>query len=201
MRRIVVACVWSAAVLFLGGCSFLFSGAEPENGTDLTEADMMIEDFAYTNQNNETVTNEDLEGSYWITNMIFTNCPTVCNLMTPNMLSLQGELEEAEAVIPLVSFTVDPSNDDPETLKAYGEEYGADLTSWHFLTGYSNEEMQALAEESFLSTVQKDEENEDIIHPTSFYLVNPEGQIIRSYDGLDNDTDLISDDVEALVND
>ncbi|RKD75609.1 protein SCO1/2 [Sinobaca qinghaiensis] len=184
----------------MGGCSFLFSGPEPENGTDLTEADMMIEDFAYTNQDNETVTNEDLEGSYWVTNMIFTSCPTVCNLMTPNMLSLQGQLEEADAGVPLVSFTVDPSNDDPETLKAYGEEYGADFSSWHFLTGYSDEEMKALAGDSFLSTVEKDEENDDIIHPTSFYLVNPDGQIIRSYDGLDNDTDLIAEDVKALVN-
>ncbi|MFB4162781.1 SCO family protein [Alteribacillus sp. JSM 102045] len=186
--------------LFLSGCSWLYeSGKSAENGSDLSELNLNIMPFEFTNQDEETVTNEDLEGKYWIADMIFTRCPSVCGLMTPNMLNLQEELEQAGLDVQIVSFSVDPEFDNPDRLKNYGENYGVDFSNWHFLTNYSDEEIKELANESFQSTVEKDPEQDDIIHSTKFFLVDPEGNIIRSYDGLENDVDPIVEDLKSLT--
>ncbi|SDI25833.1 SCO family protein [Alteribacillus bidgolensis] len=187
--------------LLLSGCAWLYDSGKPaENGSDLSHLDLEVKPFSYTNQAEETVTNEDLEGKYWIADMIFTSCPTVCNLMTPNMLNLQGELEQEGVDVQFVSFSVDPEFDNPDRLKKYGENYGADFSSWHFLTGYSDEEIKKLANETFQTTVEKDPEQNDIIHSTKFFLIDPEGNVIRSYDGLENDADPIVEDLKRLSN-
>lgn len=185
----------------LSGCSWLYQSesSSSETGTDLSEAELKMQSFEFINQDGETITNKDLEGTYWIADMVFTRCPTVCNLMTPNMLNLQGKAEKAGLDIQFVSFTVDPTFDDPEQLKKYGENYGADFSNWHFLTGYTDEEIQQLSQETFKSAVKNDPESNDIVHTTGFFLVDPNGNVIKMYDGLENDTDPIIEDVKQLI--
>ncbi len=48
------------------------------------------------------------------------------------MAGLQKSLPSA---IRLVSFTVDPDTDSPETLQEYARRYGADPRRWRFATG------------------------------------------------------------------
>ncbi|MFB5661371.1 SCO family protein [Alteribacillus sp. HJP-4] len=200
-QKLFLYCMSVFALMALSGCAWLYeAGGQPEaqNGTDMSEADLQISDFSFTNQDGKTVSNEDLEGDYWLANMVFTSCPTVCTLMTPNMLNIQGKLEKENAVIPFVSFTVDPEFDDPDQLKKYGEDYGADMENWHFLTGYSDEDIKELSAESFKSVVEKDPENNDITHATSFFLIDEDGSVVRRYDGLDNDIDPVVEDIKAL---
>ncbi|GAK11894.1 SCO family protein [Geomicrobium sp. JCM 19039] len=170
---------------------------EPTTATD--GGHLELHDFSYTNQDNETVSNEDLKGKYSLVNMVFTRCPTVCNLMTPNMTELQDELNERELDVNLISFTVDPEHDTPEQLKAYGEQYDADFSNWDFLTGYDRMEVENFAAASFNSVVQAHPENEDIIHSTQTFLVDMDGRVIETYDGLDVDHSPIVNDLEVLV--
>src|SRR5699024_11926793 len=55
-----------------------------------------VADFSYTTQNHETLSNEDLAGSWWIADFVFTNCETVCLPMTYHMSLLQDELEDMD---------------------------------------------------------------------------------------------------------
>ncbi|MDQ0300512.1 protein SCO1/2 [Salibacterium salarium] len=193
---------WMISILIcvLSGCSWLhqtgFSSAE--SGTDLTDADLQMQSFEFTNQDGETMSNEDFQDTYWIADMIFTSCPTVCNTMTPNMLNLQGQAEKAGLDLQFVSFTVAPSFDDPEQLKKYAEKYGADFSNWHFLTGYTDEDIRQLSQNTFQSVVEKIPEENNVIHATAFFLIDPEGNVIRKYDGLENDTERIVEDVKRL---
>ncbi|SFP78883.1 SCO family protein [Salibacterium halotolerans] len=203
MKRIMLLA--GAGLLFavLGGCGWLYQigqSQSPQNGTDLTNADLSLPSFEYTNQNGETVSRQDLEGEYVIADMIFTNCPTVCTIMTPNMLNLQGQIEKAGLDnVRLVSFTVDPDRDDPGTLKEYGQNYGADFSSWDFLTGYSLQEIKQLSTTTFKSALNQDTGDQNIIHATAFFLIDPEGNVIRKYDGLENDTEPILNDLQRLT--
>ncbi|RSL31011.1 SCO family protein [Salibacterium salarium] len=195
----------SAGLLFLllSGCSWLYQAGQPQspqNGSDLTGADMELSSFEFTNQDEEVVTNEDLEGNYVLADMIFTTCPTVCNTMTPNMLSLQQDMKaEGMDNVNIVSFTVDPENDDPEALTAYGEKYGVDFDNWDFLTGYSDEDIKKLSKESFKSVVDKNTGDNNITHATGFFLIDPDGNVIRKYDGLENDTKPILEDLKRVT--
>src|SRR5690625_2028868 len=131
--------------------------------------------------------------------MIFTFCPSVCPIMTPNMQRLQATMEEKGIPLSFVSFTVDPERDTPEHLRKYGENVNANLESWHFLTGYTVDEIANFSEEAFMSIVQEIEDSDDIMHATSFFLIDPEGNVIRKYDGLASEqTDIIDDLVKTV---
>ncbi|SDI01170.1 protein SCO1/2 [Alteribacillus persepolensis] len=200
MRKYNSMFVVAAVCLLLSGCAWLYeTGQSAENGTDLTDAKLQVPSFSFTNQDEEVVTKEDLQGQYWLADMIFTRCPDVCGLMTPNMVNVQEEINKEDLNVQFVSFSVDPEFDTPDRLKNYGENYGADFDNWHFLTGYSDEEIQTLSQEAFSSPVEKVPEQNNVIHSTKFFLIDPDGNVIRSYDGLENDIAPLAEDMKQLA--
>lgn len=176
-------------ILFLAGC-----GQEIKDPVSWE-----IEDFTFTNQNNEDVSLEQLEGEVWLAKFVFTNCTTVCLPMMANMTALQEQLKEEGLDVRIVSFSVDPTIDTPETLKSYAENYGADLSSWDLLTGYSPEEIDAFAMENFKVVARKPANEDQVIHGTSFNLVDQEGVVRKFYDGIDPPTEEIISDIKILL--
>ncbi|WP_435531343.1 SCO family protein [Pseudoneobacillus rhizosphaerae] len=146
-----------------------------------------VEDFNYTNQNGDSFGLKDLKGKVWVADFIFTNCEDVCLPMTYNMEKLQ-QMTKKEGIenIQFVSFSVDPNVDTPDVLKKYGENFNADFANWSFLTGYKDEEIAKLAMESFKTLVIKPQEGNQVGHGTDFYLVGPEGNILKAYTGLND---------------
>src|SRR5699024_12251388 len=98
---------------------------------------------------------------------------------------LQEKLQDEDANVRLVSFSVDPDYDSPDVLKEYGEEYDADFASWDFLTGYDFKTIKKLSIKSFRSLLQAPEPGDDqVINGTNFYLVEAGGHIVKTYKGL-----------------
>jgi len=143
------------------------------------------EDFSFIDQNAEDFSKSDLKGKVWIADFIFTNCTTVCLPMTANLTKLQQQLkDEGIKDVEFVSFSVDPETDKPDVLKNYGTKMNADLSTWHFLTGYSQAEIEKFAEKNFKTLVKKPENEDQVIHGTTFYLVDQEGTVIQDYSGV-----------------
>ena len=160
--------------------------------------DWEVQPFDAVNQEGESVSLDDLKGDVWLTSFIFTNCVTVCPPMTANMAQLQQQLEDEGLTVPIVSFSVDPERDDPQALKAYGEEFNADFSSWQFLTGYSFEDIQHFSSESFKSLVQFEEDSDQVMHTTSFFLVNDSGVVVQKYNGIAPPYEEILNDIKSL---
>lgn len=161
-----------------------------------------VEEFSYTNQNGEKVSLEDLKGKVWVADFVFTNCKTICLPMTSNMVKLQNALkDEGMKNVELVSFSIDPTVDSPDVLTEYGKRFHADFSNWHFLTGYSQEEIESFAKESFKTLVKKPEGEDQVIHGTDFFLVDQEGKIIQNYNGAkDFPLEEIIKDIKILQN-
>ena len=161
-----------------------------------------VDDFEFTTQDNESFGLDDLKGTYWVADFVFTNCTTVCLPMTSNMAYLQDLIQEEDLDVQLVSFSVDPDYDTPEVLKEYAEEYDADVDNWTFLTGYDFDTIKELSIKSFKNMVQEPPEGTDqVTHGTSFFLVNPEGKVIKSYNGVQKDSmEDILEDLKNVVN-
>lgn len=157
-----------------------------------------VRDFNFTNQDGETVSLADLEGDVWLAYFMFTSCRTVCPPMTANMAQLQQHIKDEGLDVQIVSFSVDPEVDTPEKLKEFGGNVGADFTNWHFLTGYSFEEIQQLSKESFKALVEPEPESDQVMHGTKFYLVNQSGLVVEQYSGLEVPSDEIIADIKAL---
>lgn len=144
-----------------------------------------IESFDYMNQNEETVSLDDLKGKVWMADFVFTNCETVCPPMTFNMSKLNDALvEEGVEDVQFVSFSVDPTVDTPDKIKDFMANYDLAEADWQFLTGYSQEEIEAFAQENFKALVRKPEEGTQVDHATWFYLVNQDGKIVKAYPGF-----------------
>jgi protein SCO1/2 len=161
-----------------------------------------IEPFEFTTQDNETLSNEDLEGEWWIADLIFTNCTSVCIPMSNNMSALQDKIKEENLDVQLVSFTVDPDYDTPEVLTEYADEYDADLDNWTFLTGYDFETIKEISIKSFQSPLLEPPEGDDqFTHGVNFFLVSPEGEVLKKYDGVESsETDIIMGDLRRVAN-
>ncbi len=155
-----------------------------------------IESFNYMNQNEEMVSLDDLKGKVWMADFVFTNCETVCPPMTYNMTKLNEALvEEGVEDVQFVSFSVDPTVDTPDKIKEFMANYDLAKADWQFLTGYSQEEIEAFAQQNFKALVRKPSEGTQVDHATWFYLVDQDGKIIKAYQGFQDVPieDIVSD--------
>lgn len=178
MRKLHIfkAAIGMAVILLLTACGS--NGVPDAKNWD-------IEEFSYVDQDGLPFSKEDLNGKVWVADFIFTNCENVCLPMTANMVKLQQKLkDEGISDVEFVSFSVDPEVDKPEVLREFGDQFNVDYTNWHFLTGYSQEEIQTFAMDNFKTIVQKPENEDQVIHQTSFYIMDQDGKIIRDYTGL-----------------
>lgn len=158
--------------LILVGC------APPEDGHQ-------IQPFTYVDQHDQPFGMEQLEGKIWVADFVFTNCTTVCPPMSAEMVKLQKRAKEEGLDIEFVSFTVDPTIDTPAVLKQYVETFTDDPSNWHAITGYTQEEIERFARESFRTIVQKPDHSDQVIHSVSFFLVNRQGKIMDEYNYMD----------------
>lgn len=159
-----------------------------------------VRDFKFTDQDGKSFGLADLKGKIWVSDFIFTSCADVCLPMTKNMADLQAKLKDKGIKdVELVSFSVDPAMDTPENLKFFAKNFGVDFNNWHFLTGYSQEDIETFAYEDYKAIVKKPEDEDQVIHGTSFYLINQDGKIVKLYDGLDQASfDEIINDIKIL---
>lgn len=174
------------------------------SGNFEAQTNWKVSDFEYDNQRGEMVSLEDLKGTVWLSTFIFTNCETVCPPMTFNMSDIQEMLSEKGIEdYKIVAFSVDPEVDTPDKLQEYIGNYDVvDESKWELLTGYSQEHISGFAADSFKTLVRNDPNSNQVIHGTSFYLVDQNGVVVKNYSGnTDVPKEEIVIDVETLIED
>ena len=112
-----------------------------------------IADFSLLNQNGQTITHNDYDNHIYVADFFFTTCPSICPIMTDNMVYLQGLLD-AFPEVKLLSFSVTPEIDSVAVLKEYAIQKGVNDQRWNLLTG-DKKAIYDLARKSYL-VVQED---------------------------------------------
>jgi len=156
-------------MLLLSAC-----GAKPLVGKPMST-------FSFTDQDGQTFGTDELADKIWIADFIFTECQTVCLPMMSEAAALQQLFKEQDLQVEFVTFTVDPTVDSPEVLKDYIGRYTDDESNWHMLTGYSQKEIEEFAMDAFKTIIIKPESSHQVLHGTSFYLVNQQGNVMKEY--------------------
>lgn len=143
-----------------------------------------ISDFSLTNQNGKHVTQEDYKDKIYVADFFFTTCPTICPIMTGNMVDIQSRILKDDEVL-LLSYTVTPDIDSVAQLKKYAMEKGVIDTKWNLLTG-DKKQIYELARKSYLAVKDAGDGGPfDMIHTENFILVDKEKRIRGTYDGTD----------------
>lgn len=127
--------------------------------------------------------------------------------MTQRMRTLQQAFEvnlsENHAQIRLVSVTVDPAYDSPPILKEYAALWGADLSTWYFLTGPPDETLSVIREGFKISASQEGSSTDDMpsmVHSTNFLLIDGTGFVRAIYHmDMESFTEVILSDVKLLL--
>ena len=147
-----------------------------------------IADFSFQNQNNKTITQKDYENVIYVADFFFTTCPTICPIMTDNMVWLQDKIKDMPNV-KLLSFSVTPDIDTPEVLRKYADKKGVIDAKWNMVTG-DKKDIYYLARQSFLAVkTESSGELYDMVHTENFILVDKNGRIRGFYDGTNLNKD------------
>lgn len=155
--------------------------------------------FYLADQNGEKFTSEDLRGQIALYNFTYTNCAAPCIQTSPIMAQVQARLPEISASVPLkmVTFSVDPVQDDTAVLLAYAESLGADTAVWHFATG-GEQQLKSVIGGGF-GVYYKAQEPGQIKLDPAFFLVDGNGVIRAEYRTESPDIDIIMRDFGLLA--
>ena len=153
-----------------------------------------IADFKLINQNGDTITQEDYKGKIYVADFFFTTCPTICPVMTGNMIEIQEAIKNDDEVM-LLSHSVTPVIDSVPQLKKYALEKGVIDSKWNLVTG-DKKQIYELARKSYLAVkTVGDGGPYDMIHTENFMLIDKKGQIRGFYDGTNKE------DIQRLLKD
>lgn len=157
-----------------------------------------IADFSLINQNGDTITQENYRDKIYVADFFFTTCPTICPIMTANLVEVQAALASDPEVL-LLSHSVTPEIDSVAQLKKYAIEKGVNDAKWNLVTG-DKKQIYELARKSYLA-VQEDGNGGpfDMIHTENFILVDKQRRIRGFYDGTkEEEMDRLLTDIEIL---
>ena len=161
-----------------------------------------IADFKFTNQNGKIITQADYKDKIYVAEFFFTTCPTICPIMTDNLVWLQDKIKDMPDLM-FLSHSVTPDIDSVEVLKKYALEKGVLDSKWNLVTG-NKKDIYYIARKSYLAVeTGKPEELYDMVHTENFVLIDKRGRIRGFYDGtnLDKPTEDGTKNVTQLLED
>ena len=151
-----------------------------------------VQDFSFTDQNGQTVTQKNIDGKVYVAEYFFTTCKGICPKMNFNMKGVYDQFKN-DKDFAIISHTSMPETDSVPLLKEYEEkmigsnpQYAA---KWYFVTG-SKDSLYKMARQSYLLDNDKNNsENikEAFIHTQFFALVDKQKRVRGIYDGLKKD--------------
>ncbi|MCB9256576.1 MAG: SCO family protein [Chitinophagales bacterium] len=174
---------------------FLFSCQEerslPIYGKEAVKTDLgydtivkKVANFQFVDQKGESISNADFEGKVFVSDFFFTSCPSICPVMSRQMLRIYTTYLDNEELA-LISHTIDPDRDDVQKLDEYAHKLGIeDNKKWHFVTG-EKEDLYKMAENYMIIAYADDEVPGGFEHSGYFILVDQKQQVRGYYDGTD----------------
>jgi len=158
-----------------------------------------VDDFTLINQNGNVITQENYKDKIYVVDFFFTRCPSICPIMTDNLVKVQNQFINDNKVM-LLSLSVTPYIDSVSVLKKYAQDKGVKDNKWNITTG-DKKHIYNLARKSYFAVIEQGDGGlQDFIHTPNFILVDTNKQIRGVYDGTDDEAVLkLIDDIEILT--
>jgi len=135
--------------------------------------------FRLVDQNDKTVTDEDMRGKWLLVYFGYTHCPDACPTALNDMtLALEALGEKRDEVRP-VFITVDPERDTPAVLKSYLASFDAPILA---LTGTPDAIAQAAkAYRVYYARHSLPGGDYEMDHSSVIYVMDPQGRFTASF--------------------
>lgn len=160
-----------------------------------------VPNFELISENGQRFGSEQLKGRVYLANFVFSRCPSVCPKMLGELEKIQKRVRGTGQKVAIVTFTVDPENDNEKILFDLARKHKANPHVWTFLTGSDKEAMFKLYRDGFKVGVEKDPKNLfDIAHSEKIVLVDDLNRVRGFYSFDTNSINQLMIDVGLLIN-
>ncbi len=159
-----------------------------------------IASFTFKNQMDQIIGTKDVLGKVHIANFMFTQCGSICPIMTNNLKRLEEQFMEQKDVV-MLSYSVTPWIDSVPKLKSYTQDYEITKREWHFLTGKTSD-IYTLARKSYFAEEDLGftKDSTDFLHTEHVLLVDQALKIRGVYNGtLPLEITQLAKDIELLL--
>ncbi len=144
-----------------------------------------VPNFQFINQDSLVISDKDYKGKVFVVEFFFTSCPSICPIMTNNLVSIQEEFGASDE-FGIASFSITPEYDTPQVLKEYAEEHGITDLDWHLMTG-DNQKIYELANVGFnIFAAEAPDVPGGFEHSGLFALIDKKGYIRSRVDDYGN---------------
>ena len=157
-----------------------------------------IPNFAFVDQNGDTVTNADFEGKIYVADFFFTHCPTICPRVTAQMLRVYERFKDSSTVR-LLAHSIDPKRDTVGRLRDYADKLGVKAPKWRFVTG-ERDSIYSIADDYFSIAKEDPKSPGGFDHSGRLILVDKNRHVRSFCDGTDaEDVDRFMKDMTQLL--
>lgn len=144
-----------------------------------------VPEFEFVNHDSVAIGNTFFKDKVYVVEFFFTTCPTICPIMTKNMLQIENAFGDLDNFA-IASITINPAHDTPSVLKQYRATHGISSKNWQLLTG-KQEAVLSLANKGFdLYAAAKEKAPGGFEHSGMFALVDKNGYIRSRKDKFGN---------------
>ncbi|MGB5666896.1 MAG: SCO family protein [Maribacter sp.] len=141
--------------------------------------------FEFFDQDSLLISDKDYLGKVYVVEFFFTSCPSICPIMTKNLVDLQEEFKKTND-FGVASFTITPEYDTPQVLKEYAEKNGITNIDWHLMTG-NQDAIYDLANKGFnIFVSEMPNAPGGFEHAGLFALIDKKGYLRSRVDGFGN---------------
>jgi protein SCO1/2 len=158
-----------------------------------------VPNFEFTNQLNQSVTNQTFHNKIYVADFIFLTCPSICPKMTSELQKVYQNYQNNEHVL-FLSHTIDPKNDSVPILLNYANSLKVNHQKWHFVTG-KEYKIHDIAENGYYAAAYKDSlAPGGFAHSGGLLLIDKYKHIRGVYDGTsDKETKKLIKDIALLI--
>jgi len=159
-----------------------------------------IPPFSFTTHQGKIINNDFVKGKIYVADFFFTNCPSICPIMTDNMKILHENTKDINELL-ILSHTIDPGRDTLEQLNKYIKDKEIDTRDdWFFLFG-SQDYTYDIGKHGYLINADIDEAAEGgFLHSEHFVLIDREGRIRGMYEGTNPEqVEQLEKDIRLLL--
>ena len=140
-----------------------------------------IPDFAFIDQDSQTVTNATFAVKAYVVDFFFIHCPTICPKVKANGLRVYERFRNDDRLL-MLSHSIDTKHDTVAALRAHAQKLGIDSKKWRLVTG-DHDAIYAIADNYFSVAVLNPDAPGGFDHSGRLILVDKNRHVRSFCDG------------------
>jgi protein SCO1 len=163
----------------------------------ITDKSIYNLESTWTNQDDQKVKLEKLQGKVQLVAMIYTGCTYACPRTIADLNRIEKALQKYNREeLGVVLVSMDPDRDTPAKLREFAAANHLGTDRWTLLTSQPDNILELAA---LLNVKYKKQLNGDIGHSNIITVLNPRGEIVHQQEGLGAAPDETIKAVEGLL--